>query len=286
MKINYVSGGEFQSFYANRQCLENKVKISASGSSKEDIKKNKKLNEDKTKKAVVTASFFGAVVPVVISNILKGKGGALLDTLKNSSSVKNKLKAGIDMFEIKDFGQILASTSGGIAGGITAGVITDKNPNNREPKYREGIFEFLNNMIPTSFVALGEHFIENYEEKLKSAAKTIPEADKNKIKIMRAALIAVSVAGGMFIANKTSNKINEDIFDKNKEENDNETKIKRERKFKIQDCFVHLDDLIGLFVLSKSPALNKIATSIQMDKILPFLYAKSGYEAGISRDEE
>lgn len=269
MQLYPILSGEFKSFYSKREKLEEKVKQTAN---------NSKENKNNVKKAVLTASLIGAVAPVVISNLAKGRGGELVDTFQKSSSIKEKVKSAANLFEVKTYGQILASTFGGVMASVAAGVKTDKNPENKNAKYKEGIFEFLNNMTPTTFVAIGEGLIYKHENNLKNAAGKLKNSDSNKIKLMRAGLIIGSVAGGMFIANKTSNKINEKCFKKEKDE--------KKREFKICDCFVHLDDLIGLFVLSKSPALNAIANKVQMDKVLPFLYAKSGYEAGTSTKED
>ena len=267
MKPYPILSGEFKSFYLKREKLEEKAKHSIKNNNKEEVKK-----------AVLTASIIGAVAPIVLSNVAKGRGSELIDTFKKSSSIKEKAKSIGNIFEVKSFSQILASTTGGILASVAAGVKTDKNPENKQAKYKEGVFEFLNNMTPTLFVATGENLIGKYENNLKNAAGKLKNSDSNKIKLMRAGLIIGSVAGGMFIANKTSNKINEKCFKKEKDE--------KKREFKICDCFVHLDDLIGLFVLSKSPALNAIANKVQMDKVLPFLYAKSGYEAGTSTKED
>ena len=269
MKLSPITGGEFKSFYSKREQLEKKVK---------QFENNKTKNEKNVKKAVLAASLVGAIAPVVVSNVIKGRGLELIDTFKNSSSIKEKVKSIGNIFEVKNFSQILMSTTGGILASVAAGVKVDKNPENKKAKYKEGVFEFLNTMTPTVFVALGENLIGRHEDKLKAAAGKLKNSDNNKIKLMRAGLIMGAVAGGMFVANKTSNKINEECF--KKEENE------KKREFKISDCFVHLDDLIGLFVLSKSPALNTIANKVQMDKILPFLYAKTGYEAGTSTKED
>lgn len=267
MKPYPILSGEFKSFYSKREQLEEKIN-----------NKNEDNNKNNVKKAVLAASLIGAIAPVVVSNIAKGRGAELIDTFKKSSSIKEKAKSIGNIFDVKSFSQILASTTGGILASVATGVKTDKNPENKQAKYKEGVFEFLNTMTPTVFVAMGENLIGRHEDKLKAAAGKLKDSDNNKIRLMRAGLIAGAVAGGMFVANKTSNKINEKCF--KKEENE------KKREFKISDCFVHLDDLIGLFVLSKSPALNAVASKVQMDKVLPFLYAKTGYEAGTSTKED
>lgn len=260
MKINYNRGGIFQSFDANRQRYEENLKSSASFKQENDIFIKQKKRE--TKKAIAKAALFGAIAPVVFANVLKGRGKILTDTMKNSASaLKDKAKAVYNMFEIESYTDMLLSTTGAIVGGTAAGIIKDKNPENREEKYREGIFEFLNNMTPTTLVAIGETYSQKTGKFTSAPAK--------------AALIAGSVAGGMFIANKTSNKINEKLFDKNNSEH----KKHHKRNFKPTDCLVHMDDILGLLVLAKIP----LAKKMQADKFLPLLYAKAGFEAGDAR---
>ena len=48
------------------------------------------------------------------------------------------------------------------------------------------------------------------------------------------------------------------------------------RKFKPLGCLVHVDDLINLAVLTKIPFAN----NLQVDKLLPIIYARAGFEAG------
>lgn len=263
MEINHIKGGAFQSFYVNRQEYEEKLKSSASINTTLEKDRFEKRNHHKAKakKMIATAALLGGILPVVASNVMKGRFQIMSEALKDPlMKAKDKFKAVYNMFEIENFGEILASTTGAIAGGVASGVFLDKNPENREEKYREGVFEFLNNMTPTTLVAAGEYYSR------KTGKFTSAPA--------RAALIAGSVASGMFIANKTSNKINEKIFDKDK---DKKEEKHCKRNFKPQDCLVHMDDILGLLVLAKIP----LAKVIQADKILPFLYAKSGYEAGV-----
>ena len=244
MKIQSVQNSAFQSFYNERQQLEAKV----------NNNKSPKIKQNKP--AIAGLALLGATLPIVFANIKKGRGKELVDTFKSSISTnKEKFKSVYNMFEMKNYTDLLLSTTGAIAGGLLGGILTDKNPENKKEKYKEGTFEFLNCMIPTTLVAIGEA-VSKKTGKIKSAPA-------------KAAMIAGSVAGGMFIANKASNKINEKVFDKDE-------KIKERRKFKISDCLVHTDDILGLLVLAKIP----LAKAIHADKILPLLYAKSGYESG------
>lgn len=246
MKITSTSSEVFQNFYDK-------------GESYKALNKTPPKSDEHFKGKVIAASFIGAVVPVIAINLIKGRGGVLVDTFKKNSNagIKEKLKAVNNIFEIENYGQILATTAGALTGGFVSGLKFDKNKENREAKYKEGIFEFLNNMIPTTFVALGQTGLDKAGLKNNKAAK--------------AALILSSVAGGMFAANKTSNKINKKAF------ND-----KNHRNFKISDCFVHVDDFINLLVLTRVP----FAKHLNVDKLLPFIYAKTGYETGVKKKND
>ncbi len=217
-------------------------------------------HQPKKRVNVAASAFIGAVSPVIAINMLKkGNVSEIINSFKKNKPVADKFKSIWKLLEIENFGQIFATTTGGIVGGLFAGLKNSNTKQEKEAKYKEGIFEFLNNMTPTTLVALGTLLMK--------------KAGKEKSIPLKAGLIFSSVAGGMFIANKTSNKIYQMTFDKNKKEED-----KTKRNFKISDTFVHVDDLISLAVLTKIPFANKL----QIDKLLPLIYAKSGYEVGVA----
>lgn len=210
------------------------------------------------KVSVVKYAFVSAVLPVIAINMLKkGNVQKMIDSFRNNSPVSEKLKLMWKMLEIENYGQILATTTGGVLGGLLAGLKNSNTKREKEAKYKEGIFEFLNNMTPTTMVAIGALFMKKIGKE-----KSIP---------LKAGLIFSSVAGGMYVANKLSNKIYQLTFDKNKNEEE-----RTKRKFKISDTFVHVDDLISLAVLTKIPFADKL----QVDKLLPLIYTKAGYEVG------
>lgn len=254
MQITKIKNNTFQSFYNNKERYQENLTQQKNDEAKCDefSKKNKAL--------VAGVSLLGAIVPIVAINLIKGRGKNLVDVVKNNAStLKDKFKAGYKLFEIDDFAGIFASSAGAILAGGLSGIKND--PKNKNAKLKEGTFEFLNTMTPTCLVAAGE-YISKKTGKFKSAPAKI-------------AMIASSVAGGMLIANKTSNKLNEKVFDKDKE---NKTK----RPFKLKDCLVHIDDILSIMILAKIP----LAKTIQADKILPLLYTKTGYETGSAKEEK
>ena len=225
------------------------------------VKYCKKDNELTTKQKanIALCAFSGAVLPILVINSLKkGRVNQIVNSFKKNLPFKDKFKAIWNLFEIENYFQILSTTLGGIAGGFLSGLKYAQTKEDKEAKCKEGIFEFLNNMTPTTLVAIGL----NQAKKMKKD-KSVP---------LQAGIILSSVVGGMFIANKLSNKINEKIFDKDKDKKDI-------RKFKPTDCLVHIDDLVNLAVLAKIP----FAKQLQVDKLLPFIYARSGYEVGIAK---
>ena len=218
---------------------------------------NKELNA-KEKSKIALGAFCGAIAPVIILNALKkGRVNQIVESFKNKLPFKDKFKAIWNMLEIDSFTEILATTVGGITGGLLGGLKYAKNKEEKEAKYKEGIFEFLNNMTPTTLVAIGLNHLKKIQKD-----KSVP---------LQAGVILGSVVGGMFIANKASNKINEKIFDKDKEQKDI-------RNFKPTDCLVHMDDLVNLAVLAKIP----LASKFQVDKLLPLIYSRAGYEVGVA----
>ena len=224
-------------------------------------KKTEDLNP-KTKSKIALGAFLGAVAPVVVLNACKkGRVSEVINSFKNKLPLKDKFKAIWNMFEIENYLQILATTTGGVLGGLLGGLKFAKNKSEKEAKYKEGIFEFLNNMTPTTMVAV----LTAYSNK----------TGKFKSPLARGCIILGSVVSGMFLANRTSNKIYEKFFDKNKKKEE-----KTVRDFKITDTFVHVDDLLNLAVLARIP----FASKFQMDKLLPFIYARSGLEVGLAKN--
>ena len=219
---------------------------------------------DEKQAGAIGYAFIGAISPVIAINMLKkGRINKIVNSFKNNDSINEKLKSMWKLLEIENYGQILATTTGGIAGGLFAGLNNSNTKQEKEVKYKEGIFEFLNNMTPTTLVALGTLLLEKTGN-----SKSIP---------LKASLIFSSVAGGMYAANKLSNSIYQSTFDKYKPEEE-----KTKRNFKISDTFVHVDDLISLAVLTKIPFANKL----QVDKLLPLIYTRAGYEVGTANSQD
>ncbi len=259
----YQKSDVFQNFYDKRCILEQKTQ------NYEKIEKQNYKKDENIKYKTAISGLLGAALPVCALNI---KENGIKEIFKNSSTITDKLKSVCKLFETNKYHKLIASMAGAIGFATYVGYGLDNDPKNKKTKIEEGAFEFLNAAIPTTLLAFGEKFIEKKEN------ESLLKGNKQSYALARGLLTAASVAGGMFVANKTSNKLNEKVFEKDEE---NPSK----RHFKISDCLVHIDDITGLFILTKNPALKAIADKCQMDKILPLLYAKCGYEAGTKEKE-
>ena len=242
MKITTNSNSAFKSFHNQRQEIKDKTEAKI------------KLKESKTATAVAVASLAGAIVPLAIYNAKNGKLDNLKDVFqKEGLKLKEKANAITGFVEVKDIKQIGLSVTGSILAGLGAGFAVDKNKENRTKKVKEGIYGFLNCMIPIGIIAGAEHV-----------------AEKNNIKtniLGKAAVVAGGIVSGMFISNKLSNGINKTIFKNDKENFE-------QREMKLSDTIVHADDIIGVIAMSKVPFAK------QMGKVIPLIYSHVGYETG------
>lgn len=145
---------------------------------------------------------------------------------------------------------------GGIAGGVAADRVTEKDWKKRVPnKIKEGVYQYLANIFLCNIgagIALG--ILEKASIKSKSA----------RCVGMVAGILATGVIGGSVIANYIGNHIINPIMSKDKK--------KETRTPEILDLTLHTDDIATVSLLS---GLKWIEPS------LPILYSISGYRAGI-----
>lgn len=145
---------------------------------------------------------------------------------------------------------------GGIAGGIVADKLTDKNWKKRVPnKINEGMYQYLANIFMCNIGAgIALAFLEKMKIKSKSA----------RCIGMTAGILLTGVIGGSAIANFIGNKIINPLILKNPK--------KEIRTPELLDIGLHSDDIATVSLLS---GLKWIEPS------LPLLYSISGYRAGI-----
>lgn len=159
---------------------------------------------------------------------------------------------------------------GGIAGGIAADRLTDKeNWKEKVPdKVKEGSYQYLANIFMCNVgagIALGI---------LEKAGITSKGA---RAMGMTAGIIATGVIGGSKIANFVSEKVIEPLChikdkSKNNTNNCNKAHEHKERKPELLDIGLHTDDIATVSLLS---GLKWI------EPALPMMYTISGYRAGI-----
>lgn len=251
MKITNDSVGAFRSFYRQRQEIKNKTEVK---------KENKDRQISKVAVAVAAASLIGATVPLAIYNAKKGKLDNFKDVFqKKSSPLKEKVKAATGFLEVKGIEQIGLSVTGSIFGGLGAGLLTEKDEKSRTSKIKEGIYGFLNCMVPIGIIAGAERIIEKKNIKTNILGK--------------AAVVAGGIVSGMFISNKLANGINKNFISKDKENY-------KEREIKLSDTIVHADDIIGVIAMSKVPYAKHIG------KVIPVIYSHVGYETGTKTSDK
>ncbi len=141
--------------------------------------------------------------------------------------------------------EMILVATGSILGGLAAGLIADKKDHTKQ-KVNESVFQFMNSSIPT--LITGALF------KISNNTK------------FRIASTIVGLFGGMHLAAKLSNKIN-----------DPKDKVP-DRKLTFKDSIANIDDALGVLILAKVP----IAEKLHVDKTLPAIYSWCGYRAGIS----
>lgn len=158
--------------------------------------------------------------------------------------------------------------AGGIAGGIVADKVTEKDWKQRIPnKIKEGAYQYLANIFLCNVGAGGALWLM---EKKNITSKPARAAG------MIAGILAVGVIGGSAIANfigKTC--IDPFLGAKNKQKDlrqDGQDNLYSERKPEMLDIGLHTDDIATVAVLS---GLKWI------EPALPILYSISGYRAGI-----
>lgn len=160
-----------------------------------------------------------------------------------------------DMLKV-DFNSILKSiglASSALIGGLAGGLITDTKEN-RKPKLKEAMHQFLGNIVtPITIVGMCTSLVEKH--KLSTLKKCLMGG--------LAAIIGVGtgVTGGNYIASK----VNEKIY----KEND-------DRKVGPKDFGIHVDDILTVMAMTD---LGEAVKSF-VSKALPAIFLICGYEAG------
>ena len=190
-------------------------------------------------------------------------GGALLGSLLPVVLFAKKQHKGLKIDSFKNFGkaldihygikEILTVGLSGAAGGLLGGLL-DRQEKRKLDKIEEATYQAMNIAFPALLVNWGIKLCEKTKKLNNIPAKL--------------ATTALGIFAGAGLAVKIANKVDGKLFDKYNDDPD--------RTFKAKDFIVHIDDVIGALVLAKIPFANKL----HAEKILPFIYAWSGFHVG------
>lgn len=150
---------------------------------------------------------------------------------------------------------------GGITGGITGDLLTEKNWKQKIPdKIKEGSYQYLANIFLCNIGAAAALMILEKKNIQSKAARGIG---------MMLGIAITGIIGGSTIANFISNKVINPVFDKNSNKNQ---PLFAERTPEAIDIGLHADDIATVAVMS---GLKWI------EPALPIMYSISGYRSGI-----
>lgn len=220
-------------------------------------------NKKEYRKKVNAASIAGSAI---------GIAGAVAGVYAMAKKGNPKISLKNLAYEEKDVLLIGASS---VLGGLTGGLLADKDKSNVKPKLREASQQFVGNMVfPLGFLATGNKILDKTGFKLPKI-----NSDSKYAKIANAILavtpkIAVTLTaliGGMKIGNNIINKVNNKIF---KEE------VKHE--VEPEDFLVHADDLCltANMLLKDAKSISAITS-----KILPATFIVAGSKVGMQKHE-
>ncbi len=170
---------------------------------------------------------------------------------------------------------VLLLATGSVLGGLTGGLIADKDKENIKPKLREASQQLIaNTAIPVTTLAIANKILDKTGFKLpqiKSNSKPAKVANAVLAVLPRIATTILSLGGGMFVGNKVVNKANNLIF-----------KEDVKHCVKSEDMLVHSDDIC---TASSLIFKNTKGISNVVSKILPFTFLVSGAKTGIQQKE-
>lgn len=227
------------------QKINNGYTFKANSAENKENRETKKSNFNPT---AAIGALAGAMIPVLaISKIKNGKFGFDIFECSNKA---------------KELATILTVSTSSILGGLAGGLFGAKNPEDKKAKIKESVFDLSTVAIPTTITTA-----------------MLSLSGKMKLKGVLPKIIApiVGIGLGMPISQKVAHKVDSKFINKDKPQ-------EPERKLRIQDYLVHLDDIFTLIILTgiKIPFLKDHTA----EKILPFIYAWCGYETGSKTAQE
>ena len=249
-----------QELFKNFEAVRNRSN-NTSVTSKDITAVQKEVKKEKINLPVLCTTALGTLASVLF--IRKYQGAALKNPfIKLSGLNDNKLKLNaviknvISFFDLDiKLKEMYLLGAGSILGGLSGGIITDKNKNTKN-KVKEGIYQFSNVAVPTSLVV---GLLELVEKSKISNPKTLIAA--------KIGAVVAGIGGGMLISSKLCNKIINSFMDKDNKIN---------RTVKLEDGVMQVDDISMALIFAKP----RLALKLCVNKIIPLLFLTCGYETG------
>lgn len=220
--------------------------------------------EGKEKKKVAAASIIGSLAGICaavggVYAIAKGKNPA--------ASIKNL------HYEEAD---VLLIGAGSILGGLTGGVLADKNPKNRKSKLREASQQFFGNILcPVGLLSVSLKLFEKSGFKLPKINSSSKPAQMLNLALGALPKIAITIASlvcGMEAGNAIMNKVNDKVF-----------KEKVKHHVHAEDYLLHADDLClaANLLLKDTKSISQVTS-----KLLPFTFIIAGSKTGMQHSHD
>lgn len=162
---------------------------------------------------------------------------------------------------------------GSVAGGLIGGLATDKDKNNKVPKFREAMEQIVGCVaLPMGFLAVGNKILDKLNinmPQIKSTGKLADFANNALKHFPKVATTVGCLVAGMHVGHKIMTKVNNKIF---KEDVHHDIEAK--------DYLVHTDDLcVGTsMILRDTEKISKVT-----NKILPLSFIFSGIKTGTQK---
>lgn len=175
-------------------------------------------------------------------------------------------------YEEKD---VLLIGAGSVLGGLTGGLLTDKEKKNTVPKIREATEQMVGCIaLPVGLLAVGNKLLDKANIKMPQlkSASTMAEYVNNALKHLPKVLTTVGcLVAGMFLGHEIMTKVNNKIF----KEEDN-------HKIEAKDFLVHTDDLCvaSSLIFKDTEKISKVT-----NKLLPLSFILSGIKTGTRQAE-
>lgn len=241
--------------------------------------------EKKQKTRSIIGSIAGVSVGLIASIALTKKSMPLKDVFVKkdfTGSMKNLYNyTKIDYEGFRGFVSIVSQAFGAAGGSLIGGLSVYKNLQNidnetkdkikadKKAKVKEALYMTNNVLIPTAFVKSGEWALETIKNNANSAKLQKVASSK----ILKGALTALALVGGMMTSLSVTNTINNKYIEK---------RDAHKKKMRPLDFIYHVDDIIPILISSKNP----ICAKLPIDRALPFIYGYMGSKVGQGSKED